>query len=243
MLNKSSSLGEFKELAEILSLLLEKHTASMTQASVELTLSTVADICSPSGLTSMTDSSAPGEIYERLYKLVAAVIRRHRRRLDGHFPVVIATLQALLRILLADPIAHRSAPSHARKVIPSWLRARLKARHGARFGRLLTLICEPSAAAVARSRSSTTLDSATDAAKRAAGQDMFHVLELYIKLQLEVSVPRDMRKALEPGVYSVLNITPAGCRRVMNESLDVNGRAVFRELFAAYKKFGRWSGV
>ena len=94
------------------------------------------------------------------------------------------------------------------------------------------------------------LDSATDAAKRAAGLDMYAVLEAYIKLQLDPpgaggvgAVPRDVRAALEPGIYSVLSITPHGCRRVMNESLDANGRALFRSLYADYKKFGRWSGI
>ena len=91
---------------------------------------------------------------------------------------------------------------------------------------------------------------ATDAAKRAAGLDMYAVLEAYIKLQLDPpgaggvgAVPRDVRAALEPGIYSVLSITPHGCRRVMNESLDSNGRALFRSIFADYKKFGRWGGI
>ncbi|KXJ97686.1 Urb2/Npa2 family-domain-containing protein [Microdochium bolleyi] len=246
------SLGQFKLLSDIMALLLDRHGMSMTQFNIESTLNVVAEIASAGG-PAIQDGKGDGEIFECLYKLVATVIRRHRRRLEGHFPVLVATLQSLLRVLLADPLARVAAASTTSYVThstPAWLSARLRARHGARFARLLTLICEPSAAAVARSRRATTasaattmLDSATDAAKRSAGQDMFHVVELYVKLQLEVAVPQDMRKALEPGVYSVLNITPEGCRRVMNESLDVNGRAVFRELFASYKKFGRWSGL
>ncbi|KAJ1337491.1 nucleolar pre-ribosomal-associated protein 2 [Microdochium nivale] len=249
----ATSLGQIKLLSDIMILLLDKHALSMTQFNIESTLNAVAEVASACG-PAIQDGKGDGEVFECLYKLVATVIRRHRRRLEGHFPVLVATLQALLRVVLADPLARaggvQAAAESAAHSTPPWLSARLQARHGARLARLLTLVCEPSAAAVARSRRATTasavttmLDSATDAAKRSAGQDMFHVVELYVKLQLEVAVPRDMRKALEPGMYSVLNITPEGCRRVMNESLDVNGRAVFRELFASYKKFGRWSGV
>ncbi|CAJ2509860.1 Uu.00g057600.m01.CDS01 [Anthostomella pinea] len=241
LLSRVESLRHFKQVSEILLFLLDKHANSMTQFNIEVTLSSVADVCSLKG-PCIQGPRAAGEIYEFLYKLVALVIKRHRLRLRGHFPILIAALRALLYTLLADPGSHaigrRSLPTH-----PPWLGSRLEARHAERFARLLTLICEPSAASVARGRSSE-LDSATDAAKRAAGQDMFIVVELYIKLQLEgAGVPHDMRKVVERGIYSVLDVTPTGARRVLNESLDAGGRAVFRLLFADYKKFGKWSGV
>ncbi|KAI0841728.1 Urb2/Npa2 family-domain-containing protein [Hypoxylon sp. FL0890] len=236
LLSQAESLRHFRHLSESLALLLDKHANSMTQFNIETTLSSVVHVCSQMG-PKIQHPKAAGEIYDRLYKLVALVLKRHRHRLRGHFPILLAALRALLTTLLADPGS--ATPKTER---PPWLGSRLQSRHAERFARLLTLICEPSAASVARTRSSE-LDSATDAAKRAAGQDMFTILESYIKLQLEVTVPRDVRKALEPGVYSILDITPQGCRRVLNESLDANGRAIFRQMFADYKKFGKWSGV
>ncbi|KAI1412897.1 Urb2/Npa2 family-domain-containing protein [Hypoxylon sp. FL1857] len=236
LLSQAESLRHFKHLSEILVLLLDKHANSMTQFNIETTLSSVVHVCSQTG-PKIHHHKAAGEVYDILYKLVALVLKRHRLRLRGHFPILLAALRALFTTLLTDPAS--ATPSTA---CPPWLESRLQSRHAERFTRLLTLICEPSAASVARARSSE-LDSATDAAKRAAGQDMFTILELYIKLQLEVTVPRDIRKALEPGVYSILDITPQGCRRVLNESLDANGRAIFRQMFADYKKFGKWSGV
>ncbi|KAI2470588.1 Urb2/Npa2 family-domain-containing protein [Annulohypoxylon bovei var. microspora] len=239
LLSRVESPRHFKQLAEILVLLVDKHASSMTQINVEATLSSVVHVCSQKG-PKIHGPKVAGEIYDKLYKLVALILKRHRLRLRGHFPILLAALRALLSTLLSDPtltINVASLQAH-----PPWLESRLKARHAERFTRLLTLICEPSAASVARSRSNE-LDSATDAAKRAAGQDMFAVLELYIKLQLETTIPREVRKALEPGVYSILDITPQGCRRVLNESLDANGRAIFRQMFADYKKFGKWSGV
>ncbi|KAI0122158.1 Urb2/Npa2 family-domain-containing protein [Daldinia grandis] len=240
LLSQVESLRHFKELSEIILLLLDKHSNSMTQFNIEATLSSVVHVCSQAG-PKIQDHKAAGEIYDKLYRLVALILKRHRLRLTGHFPILLAALRALLATLLADPGLDKvnATSSQAR---PPWLGSRLQSRHAERFTRLLTLICEPSAASVARARSSE-LDSATDTAKRTAGQDMFTILELYIKLQLEVNVPRDIRKALEPGVYSVLDITPQGCRRVLNESLDANGRAIFREMFTNYKKFGKWTGV
>ncbi|OTA81752.1 hypothetical protein M434DRAFT_401277 [Hypoxylon sp. CO27-5] len=236
LLGQAESLRHFGHLSETLLLLLDKHANSMTQFNIETTLSSVIHVCSQTGPT-IHHHKAAGDIYDRLFKLVALVLKRHRHRLRGHFPILLAALRALLTTLLADPGS--DTPNTTR---PPWLDVRLQPRHAERFTRLLTLICEPSAASVAHTRSSE-LDSATDAAKRAAGQYMFTILQLYIKLQLEVTVPRDVRKALEPGVYSILDITPQGCRRVLNESLDANGRAIFRQMFADYKKFGKWSGV
>ncbi|KAI1479040.1 Urb2/Npa2 family-domain-containing protein [Daldinia eschscholtzii] len=240
LLSQAESLRHFQQLSEVLLLLLDKHANLMTQFNIESTLSSVVHVCSQEGPKVQVPNAA-GEIYDKLYRLVALVLKRHRLRLTGHFPILLTALRALLATLLADPSLDK-ADETSSQAHPPWLESHLQPRHAERFTRLLTLICEPSAASVARARSSE-LDSATDIAKRTAGQDMFTILELYIKLQLEVKVPRDIRKALEPGVYSVLDITPQGCRRVLNESLDANGRAIFRDMFANYKKFGKWTGV
>ncbi|KAI1384672.1 Urb2/Npa2 family-domain-containing protein [Hypoxylon trugodes] len=240
LLSETSSYRHFKYLSEVLIILLDKQASLMSQFNIETTLSSIVQVCSQSG-PRIEEPKAAGEIYDKLYKLTALVLRRHRLRLRGHFPILLSALRALLTTLLTDPNSATKNVTSPEARHP-WLKSRLQSRHAERFTRLVTLICEPSAGAVARARSSE-LDSATDAAKRAAGQDMFTILELYIKLQLEVVVPRDIRKALEPGVYSILGITPQGCRRILNESLDANGRAIFRQMFADYKKFGKWSGV
>ncbi|KAI5928527.1 Urb2/Npa2 family-domain-containing protein [Camillea tinctor] len=255
LLSQTSSLHHFRQLSEVLLLLLDKYGNSMTQFGIEATLSCVVCVCSPLG-PKIQEPKAAGEVYEYLFKLVALIIKRHRLRIQGHFPILVATLQSLLHTLLSNPIpqsasGHRPLSGASSRPPPPWLTSRLQARHAERFARLLTLVCEPSAASVVRSRSRVgnnnkmPLDSATDAAKRIAGHDMFHVLETYIRLQLDgtANVSREVRQALQPGVFAVLDITPEGRRRVLNESLDAGGRAVFRQMFAEYKKFGRWSGV
>ncbi|KAI1742129.1 hypothetical protein F4680DRAFT_412981 [Xylaria scruposa] len=241
-LSRTESLPHFKLISEIIIFLLDKHANATTQYNIESTLTTVVEVCSARG-PKIQGSKAAGEIFATLFKLVSLIIKRHRLRLNGHFHILLKTLRVLLTVLLADPSPTLSRRQSARSRHPPWLTARLQPRHAERFARLLTLVCEPSAASVARSRSRSELDSATDVAKRAAGQYMYLVLETYIKLQLEVEVSLEMRKALEVGVFSVLDITSEGCRKVLNESLDASGRAVFRTLFAEYRKFGKWKGV
>ncbi|KAI1190600.1 Urb2/Npa2 family-domain-containing protein [Nemania serpens] len=241
-LRLTESLSHFKHISETMLFLLDKHADEMTQHNIEATLTSVVELCSAHG-PKIQGPKAAGEIFAALFKLVALIIRRHRLRLSGHFHILLTTLRALLTVLLADPSPSISSRQSARARHPPWLLTRLQPRHGERFARLLTLVCEPSAASVARSRARSELDSATDVAKRAAGQYMYLVLEVYIKLQLEVEVSREMRKALEVGVFSVLDITSEGCRKVLNESLDASGRVAFRALFAEYRKFGKWKGV
>ncbi|KAF2964968.1 hypothetical protein GQX73_g8608 [Xylaria multiplex] len=242
LLSHARSLAHFKQISGTILFILDKHANAMTQYNIEGTLTSIIQVCSPRG-PKIQGPKAAGEIFVALFKLVALIIKRHRLRLSGHFHILLATLRALLTVLLVDPNLLTSSHCSARSRLPPWLLTRLQPRHAERFARLLTLVCEPSAASVARTRVRSELDSATDVAKRAAGQYMYLILEVYIKLQLEVEVPQEMRKALEVGIFPVLSITSEGCRKVLNESLDAGGRAVFKALFAEYRKFGKWKGV
>lgn len=239
-LAQATSIEQFERISHLVLLLLEKHANSMTQVNIEATLSTIATVCSLEG-PKISHAIVAGEIFDILYRLTATIIKRHRLRLEGHHHLLVTGFQALLQVLLADPTSPQSRQS-ATSTLPLWLDTRLKARHAAKFTRLLTLICEPSAASVARGKNNP-LDSATDAVKRSAGQHMFRVLVQYIKLQLDGHVSREIRKALEPGVYSVLSITTESGLRILNESMDTSGRDIFRRMYGDYKKFGKWSGI
>ncbi|KAI0480588.1 Urb2/Npa2 family-domain-containing protein [Xylariaceae sp. FL0804] len=278
LLPRCGTLQHFRLISEILLFLLDKCASSMTQWNIEMVFNSLVEVCSATG-PDIQGAKAAGEIYGGLCKLVAAVVRRHRHRLGGHSHLLTGALAALLRTLLADPVAAAAATAHPRSSKrrgalppttsrPLWLEGhhsrRLQARHAERFARLLTLICEPSAASVARGGSGggrgggggagqqQQLDSAADAAKRDAGRYMHAVVQQYVALQLRPArlggaggdVPRDVRRALEPGLWAVLDVTPAGGLRVLNESVEgAGGRALFRHLFAEYKRSGKWSGV
>lgn len=239
-LRHSTSPVEFLLTTQILQTLLDDKWHSMTQWNIELTLSTVSTLSSQA-TTHPVVSTTP-KSYESLCRLVQVIVRRHRLRLEGHFHILVTVLQSLLRHLIAHPYttSHKTWTSGLIKdptAFPGWDK-RAKA-----YARLLTMICEPSAASVSRSHQQNSLDSATDAAKRMAGQHMYLVLMMYIKLQLEQNVPHDVREAIEPGVFSVLDVTSPEGRRMMNDALDPSGRAIMKEMYKQYLKFGKWSGI
>jgi len=257
--------AQFSYAAKTIHLLLDQKATGMTQWNIDLTLSTVSAICASSSSSSPTSQpqqqlfSYP-KTYEWLCLLVEIIIKRHRKRLDGHFHALVATLQSLLRLLLQTP------SSLWETVEP--------AKH---YARLLTLICEPTVASVSFSSSSSTitndpttssttstttkaqqLDSEKDKAKRYAGQFMYLIVMQYIKLQLEIQqqsastssiaskmvLPRAVRDALEAqGMFSVLAITTDDYKQIVTNSMDASGRVVLRELIKKHQKFGKWSGV
>ncbi|KAK7936605.1 uncharacterized protein PG986_015043 [Apiospora aurea] len=244
LLTKTTSLKQFENISRTMVDLLEKAAAAMSQSNIDFTLSSIARICSPEGPHLEKGPHATGEIFAHLYDLVAAIIRRHRTRLRGHHHLLVTILQTLLRVLLADPALRSSSKQPTTTttsfLYPPWLDEPLRAHHAAKLTRLLTLLCEPSNATLASSstkKHKSALDSAKDTAKREVGQHVFRVVLLYIKLQLERGdVPRDVRAALEPGMFSVLSVTPDGGRRILNESMDASGRVIFRRMFAEYSK-------
>ncbi|TFA99386.1 Nucleolar pre-ribosomal-associated protein 2 [Trichoderma ghanense] len=201
--------------------LLEKKPQAMGQWNIEITLSTASD------LALSKDAAVP---FTWLCKLVGAIIKKHRLRLEGHHHLLLTTVQALLNSL----ILHQ--PKSTGDGTTQESMARL-------YGRLITFVCEPTAGAVSRSQHQSALDSATDAAKRSAGRHMYLVLMQYVKLQLEADVPREVREALEPAMNSIFDVTPPEVRKILNDAMDASGRAILREMFKRYVKFGKWSGV
>lgn len=209
-------------LCRTLATLLEKKPQSMTQWNMELTLATVCDLAAPEKPKQTVVSFA------WLCKLVDVIIKKHRLRLEGHHHLLMTTMQTLLRCLVLTQTSSNESIQESKAHL---------------YARLITLICEPTAGAVSRSQHQSGLDSATDAAKRSAGRHMYLVLMQYVKLQLEADVPRSVREALEPAMNSVFDITPPEVRKILNDAMDGRGRAILREMFKRYTKFGKWSGV
>lgn len=233
-LMRASSSAEFSLISQTMHTLLDKKASSMKQWNTEVTLGTVSTI-SALGSAVAEDVETSPKTYQSLCRLVEVIIKRHRVRLEGHFHILTTALQSLLRLLIIP--SPRTTPSSSTNSLD------LRGGQAKLFARLLTLVCEPSVASVTRGQQLGLLDSATDAAKRSAGQHMYMVLMSYIKLQLEHAVPHVVREALQPGVYSILNITTQEERRILNEAVDGSGRAIFREMYRRYVKFGKWSGV
>ncbi|EEY20792.1 conserved hypothetical protein [Verticillium alfalfae VaMs.102] len=141
----------FCRTADVVRLLLDQRATLMTQWNIETTLGAVSVMASGRGGVAV--SSSP-RVYEALCSLVSVVIRRHRLRLEDHYHILLSTLEALLRALVHD--ASKGAA------------ATLGSRHATLYGRLVTLVTEPSVASVSRAQHVGALDSATDAAKKTA---------------------------------------------------------------------------
>ncbi|KAK0630766.1 Urb2/Npa2 family-domain-containing protein [Bombardia bombarda] len=241
---QTMSATEFILAARTLYLLLDQKAACMTQWNIDLTMSSVSAVCSAPAVQPLLAASP--KTYDWLCRLVEIVIKRHRKRLDGHFHVLITVLQSLLRRLL---LSHRSSDAWGGS--GAIAAGHGQERHAKLFSRLVTLVCEPSVASVSRGHhggaAGTTgggsLDSEKDRAKRYAGHHMYLVLMQYVKLQLECVVPHGAREVLETGMYSILDITTTDGLRIMNDAMDPSGRVIFKELYKRYQKFGKWSGI
>ncbi|EFW98531.1 hypothetical protein CMQ_4383 [Grosmannia clavigera kw1407] len=238
-LPRAASVTEARLLGQTLrALLLDDRAgaAAMGQWNVDGTLSAVALAVALDGRSDDSVRSSAG-MFAVACRLVEAVLKRHRLRLEGRFHLVVATLQALLTRLLQNGGCVFWTPQ------------------ATQFARLLELVCEPSTAAVATmtrrgpagaslTAAAPVLHSATEAARRSAGQHMYLVLMAYVKLQIDGAVVvRDLRDALEPGLFSVLGVTSDETRRLLNDAVDPAGRALFRDLYRRWLQFGKWKGV
>ena len=239
----------------------------MKQWNIDLTLSKVSVICSEklisitsvdaSGPDRLTHVSTSPRAFSMLCRLVETVVKHHRKRLDGHFHLLITALRFLLESLLSR---RPSASGYSGASAATKREAEQYEKQAKQFSGLITLVCEPSVASVSRSASAATsaggsngpngggggggvLDSEKDKAKRYAGQYMYLVLVAYVKLQLEHAMPHHVREVLETGMYSILNITNRDGMQIVNDSMDQGGRVIFKELYKRYKNFGKWSGV
>jgi nucleolar pre-ribosomal-associated protein 2 len=257
---RTTTPPHFLLTAKSIHLLLDQNPACMTQWNIELTLSTVSTLSAQASTQALISDSP--SIYPSLCRLVEMVIKRHRKRLDGHFHILITSLQSLLHLLLSRPqdAPHQHQQQHP-TATPSTTSNTTKHQetHAKLFARLLTLLCSPTAASVSRNNNNNNnnnnnsssggsqktpgLDSERDRAKRYAGQFMPLVLMQYVRLQLAHAVPHGVREALAPGAYAILDITSPDGLRVMNDGMDPSGRVVFREMYKLYQRFGKWSGV
>ncbi|PHH77927.1 hypothetical protein CDD82_3297 [Ophiocordyceps australis] len=245
-------------LCRVLQTLLERQPQVMGQWNVEVTLSTVCQACYQEAV----DGVVP---FTWLCRLVNVVIRKHRLRLQGHQHMLVSALQALLRRLVVlgpeDLDKEQEDSSHGQDGSSrgqdeddgnkrnDWPRSKWdeQQQHQAscaqQYTRLITLICEPPASLVAKTQIHGALDSARDAARRAAGQYMYVVLMHYVKLQLQEAVSWRVREALEPAVVAIFDITTPEQRACMIDGMDSSGRAILRDMYKNYVKFGKWSGV
>lgn len=243
-LHRSKSPEEFVLATECLDVFLRSHPRCISQWNVDSLLSCIAVCASKAGPHINPEFS--GMIYTRLCRLMGLLLGLHRQKLGGRFHLIILAMQRLLHCLFARA-KKRSRPTksdtgHGQQ--PYWL-SQLNAAHATHFTRLLTSLCDPTVSAVSRPTPGGAghegLTDQTKKAKQLAGQYLQYLIMDYAQSSLRSALHPDVKAALLPGLYSVLDVMSRDTMRALNAGLDISGRAMFKTLYDDYMKFGKWN--
>lgn len=199
---------------------------------------TLVEILSPRSILNATEHG--GLIYLRLCQTTNYVISLHRKNLGGRFHTLLLLLQKLLACLFV-PHAH-NALSFTR---PTWLPPRnspLTTEHATAFTRILTTLCSPtvSSASTHRRRAVADLVDETKKARTNAGQYVPQLLTYYCCLQLSGKLSAQVKDALRPGLWAMMDVVDMNTMRAMNASMGKDERALWGSLYGEWKKFGKW---
>ncbi|KAE8333535.1 Urb2/Npa2 family-domain-containing protein [Aspergillus sergii] len=241
---RSRSIEHFTLATECLDILLRNQTRCITQWNIDSLLACVAVCASKAGPLISPEYSA--SIYIRLCRLMGVLFGIHRQKLGGRFHLILPAMQRLLNCLFARSKKRtRSMLAEKRSAQqPFWL-APLQAAHAVHFTRLLTSLCDPTVSAVSRPTqtglSHEGLTDQTKKAKRIAGQYLQYLIMEYAESSLRGSLAPEVKAAILPGLYSVLDVMSRDTMRALNAGLDVSGRAIFKGLYDDYVKFGKWN--
>lgn len=239
-----ASIEPFCLAAECIDLLLRTHPKSASQWNIDNLFGAISVATSHSG--PQIPREFAGAVYNRLCRLLGTVFGLYRKKLSGRFHLILPPLQRLLRCLFTrDSRAAKSAP--VRSELPPWIGnmddTPLHADHAGQFCRLLTSLCDPTVSAVQLQRASQANQGLSDSTKKVkslAGQYLQYLIMEYTGLQLRGHLSPEMKAALMPGVYSVLDVMSRTTMRAMNAAMDSSSRAIFKGLYDDYMRFGKW---
>lgn len=264
-LHRCSSIEHFSLATECLdTCLLRYHTRAVSQWNIDSLLAEVS-ICASLAGPQINPLYAP-TVFTRLCRLTGSLFALHRQHLGGRFHLILPVLQRLLNCLFLFPGHSTKRHGHLRSAtehnLPPWLPSSssssssppLQPAHAVHYTRLLTSLCDPTVSAVSSSSSSASASSSslptpghegltdqTKKAKRIAGQFLQFLVMEYAQCSLRGFLKPDVKAALLPGLYVVLDVISRDAMRALNAGLDGSGRAVFRGLFEDYSRFGRWN--
>ncbi|CRG89679.1 DNA repair protein RAD50 [Talaromyces islandicus] len=238
VIQDSETVEQFSFAAECLDIILRLHPRGVSQYNIDKCLSAVSTTISNVSSTEnsrQVSASFASTIYTRLCRVLGTLFGLYRQQLGGRFHVLVPALQSLLKALFA--------PSRKRKrSATSTLASALGVPHAVMFSRLLSSLCDPTVSAV--SRAGAGHDGLVDQTKKAkliAGQHLRIVIESYTANMLDGPISAEIKAALAPGLYAVLDAMSTETKRALNASLDVSSRAIFKTLHDDYVRFGKWN--
>ena len=201
-------------------------------------------------MAKITSSSGPqlksegSNVFTGLTRLFGTVLANHRSKLGGRHHLVVLALQGLLRCLFTPYDSNLNSTQWQQR--PPWLKdIKLNNEHATNYARLLTTICDPTVSAVtmSKNRHVRELNDETKKARRIAGQHLQYLIMEFCQCQLYGRLEPQVRTALLPGLYAVLDAMTQEILRTVNSALSSSGRAIFKMLYDDYRKFGSWNGA
>lgn len=245
---RTSTISTFCLATECLDILLRQNSPSISQYNIDNILAHLSIACS-SIQGPQIDPVHSSVIFVRLCRLTGLLISTYRQKLGGRWHLVLPVLQNLLACLfVADKRGARASATTSPPAHPPWLSqaaAITDPKHITHYTRLLTLLADPTVSSANQGPSSNPSGSShlTDATARArsiAGRYLQYLLATYVSYTLHGSIAADVKTALMPGLYIVIDCMARETMRAMNAGLGAEGRAVWRGLYDEWRRFGRW---
>lgn len=249
-------------------IILQKHSQIINQHIIDSTISSIALLISSASKTTLTSDEhdpRPWHIFDRTCGILSILLLRYRRRLTGRYHLLVPALRDLLKCLFYPPTRKHlniTPTTYPAKIaflasLPQWLNPSdrtsdltLPPSSTAKFSRLLQTLCDPSASAARnilkrRHNGGTPADfnltDETRILRRQVSQHTQYLLQTYCQVTLDGYISTESKDKLMPGLHAILNASDIDLLRGINSGLNESQRAIWKDLYADWKKYGVWN--
>lgn len=196
----------------------------------------------------------PVHIFDQCCAIIGIILGRYRRRISDRYHLLLPVLQMLLRCLFWPGVETVRIRQHNKladnlntfkETLPPWLHGSgqsLPPSSAEKLSRLFSTICNPSVSAArsAKKGGHNELNDETKRAKQLAGQHMQYVVVEYARCTLDGQIVPSVKDRLMPGMYAVLDSMDRELLRAANAAMDPSSRAIFKNLYDDWTRFGKW---
>lgn len=189
-------------------------------------------------LVGTNEEQSTGVAFSGLCRIFSMILVMHRVKLGGRYHLVVPALQGLLRCLFVSYSSTSATFASGEHV------SALGEAHAAVYARLLTTFCDPSVSAVTRpgKASRRGLMDETKKARRIAGQHFQYVVMEYCHCQLMGRLQPEVKAALAPGLYAIVDVMSHESMRTINEAMDSSCRSIFKALYEEHGRVAKRQG-
>lgn len=231
------------------------HPQSISQASIDALLARAYNLLSVGIDAGSNITLHPSHVVDRVCTIIGTLLSRFRRRLADRHHLLLPLLQQMLRFFFYSPAVQRRArqasitgsdPESLLRTLPNWLKTSgsiMPPSTATEFSRLLSSICNPTVSAAKSSRKGgkgSALNDETKRVKALAGQHMQYLVMEYCRCTLDGDIAAGVKEKLMPGVYTILDAMNRDLMRSMNADMDPSSRAIFKNLYDDWVRYGKW---